>query len=241
MLPFLEDLRAFYENAEITALTSPQGKDLLENAGHVDKCVVSEVFWLQGAESAFSFCALKDILKIKKALEPPYDIYVDVVSKYSLTGSIKPLVIKHLSRPRFSVGLSYKSRGFFLDLAIPEIREKPKHNIEKYNDILRALGCDAKFHLPRIKPSEEANEKAGIFFADFAGKTKIGLHPGANTKFFADRAWPVENFANLAKKLTAHAYRVVLIWGPGERERSLSIQQRCGGDVVLAPPLSLFY
>lgn len=236
LLPFFEDLRNLYKEAEITAVTSPQGKELLKNAGHVDKCVVSETFYLQGAESVFSICALMDILKIKKELEPPYDIYVDLVSKYSRAGTMKPLAIKLLSRPRYSIGLSYKDRGFFLDTKVQEYREEPKHNIEKYNDILRELGAFPEFHLPRISPSDKTREKAKSFFAEFEGKIKIGLHPGANPKYFYHRAWPVERFSELAELIDKESNCVYFASGAAPEKKLIEkLQSISSVEINLLP------
>ncbi len=202
ILPFLEDLRSYYPNSEISAVTSPAGKDLLENAGHVDKFVVSNTLWLQGGESIFSIAAIKDFFKIKRELEPPYDMYIDLVSKYSLPGTFKPWLFKFLSKAHFAIGLSYNRRGeFFLDACVKEDRAEPRHNIERYADILRELGWKPEFHLPKIIPSAQAERAATDFFADYAGKLKIALHPGANQKYFEHRAWPVERFAGLAEAL----------------------------------------
>jgi ADP-heptose:LPS heptosyltransferase len=105
------------------------------------------------------------------------------------------------------------------------------------------LDVPAPDALPRLTPDEDSVSRGkdalrsiGIDDDAIENKKIIALNPGNP---YPAKAWPDENFADLATKLTARAYRAVLIWGPGERERSLSIQQRCGGDVVLAPPLSL--
>jgi ADP-heptose:LPS heptosyltransferase len=232
MLPFLEDLRNYYPDIEITAITSPQGKELLENGGHVDKCIVSDIFYLQGAESVFSLRALRDILDIRKKLEPPYDIYIDLVSKYSRAGTMKPLIIKLLSHPRFSIGLSYRNRGFFLDSKIPEYRDQPKHNIERYNDILRELGASPEFHLPQIIPSEKAREKANAFFNEFEGKTKIGLHPGANAKYFYHRAWPVERFAELTELIEKENDCVFFASGAAQEEKLVKKLQNISPVII---------
>lgn len=201
IMPFLEDLRIFYPGAEISAVTSPAGKELLEHKKHVDRCIVSQIFYKQGSESVFSIDAVKDIFTIKKRLDAPYDLYIDLVSKYSRAGSLKPFIVKLISHPRFSVGLNCMNRARFLDLKVPEERNEIKHNIERYNDVLRALGGSPVFHLPSISQREETHRAAMDYFLPYKGKLKIGIHPGANAKFFSHRAWPVERFALLAEKL----------------------------------------
>jgi ADP-heptose:LPS heptosyltransferase len=235
-MSFLEDLRQFYSSAEITAVTSPAGKELLLNSNHVDKCIVSNVFYLQGVESVFSSKALKDILKIKRDMAPPYDIFVDLVSKYSLAGSLKPYVMKLFANPLFSIGLDYRKRGFFLDRKVFEDRKIPKHNILKYNDILDLLGCKADFHLPKISIPLEYEEKAKAFFQDFNDKPKIAFHPGANAKFFSHRAWPVERFASLADMISKNMDCHIFATGHSSEGKLLeSFTQHCNVKIHLLP------
>jgi ADP-heptose:LPS heptosyltransferase len=111
--------------------------------------------------------------------------------------------------------------------------------------IARRIGLDVPppKELPRLVPGTEAISRGrealcSVGFGDEAitNQKIIALNPGNP---YPAKEWPMDSFAGLAKVLAARGYRVVLIWGPGERERSLSIQQQCGGDAVLAPPLSL--
>jgi ADP-heptose:LPS heptosyltransferase len=97
--------------------------------------------------------------------------------------------------------------------------------------------------LPRLEPGEdaiargrEALQAIGIDEGAIERKKVIALNAGNP---YPAKAWPEDNFAATARRLAACGYRVVLIWGPGERERSLAIERLCEGDAVLAPPLSL--
>jgi ADP-heptose:LPS heptosyltransferase len=97
--------------------------------------------------------------------------------------------------------------------------------------------------LPRLEPDgesitrgEEALRSIGVDGGAIAGRKVVALNAGNP---YPAKAWPAENFAGLAGRLIARGYRVVLVWGPGERESALAIERLCTGDVVLAPPLSL--
>jgi ADP-heptose:LPS heptosyltransferase len=87
-----------------------------------------------------------------------------------------------------------------------------------------------------IARGREALQMIGIDAGAITGRKVVALNAGNP---YPAKTWPEKNFARLARHLVARGYRVVLIWGPGERERSMAIERRCTGDVVLAPPLSL--
>jgi ADP-heptose:LPS heptosyltransferase len=61
----------------------------------------------------------------------------------------------------------------------------------------------------------------------------IVLHPGASG---AERCWPVERFAGLARRLVADGHRVLLSGGPGERGRAAAVARAAGlpADMILA-------
>lgn len=53
------------------------------------------------------------------------------------------------------------------------------------------------------------------------------------------KTWPASCFAELARVLAARGRRVVIAWGPGERELARTIAEGAGPDVVVAPPTDL--
>lgn len=219
LLPFLEDLRNFYEKAQITAVIAPAGKELLEHNGTVDKCIISKQISLPCLGSILSINAINDICEIISSLDAPYDLFIDVVSKYYFTGILKPWLIKVLSKAMFSIGLHYKKKSFYLDVKILDDRYQAKHNIEKYADILKALGGTPQFHLAKISPSYTSGQKAKDFFRQFDKQINIGLHPGANVKFFSQRAWPAERFAKLAQLIKDNYSCNLFVTGsPQERD-----------------------
>ncbi len=64
----------------------------------------------------------------------------------------------------------------------------------------------------------------------------VGLNPGNP---FPSKAWSEENFIELAKRLAALGRQVVIMWGPGEKNRALQIKTAAGEDVFVAPELRL--
>ncbi|MFH1755147.1 MAG: glycosyltransferase family 9 protein [Candidatus Latescibacterota bacterium] len=111
--------------------------------------------------------------------------------------------------------------------------------------IARRLGLDVPVPkaLPRLTPGAEAVRRGrealqsiGIDEAALKSRKIIALNPGNP---YPAKAWPADYFACVADELGGRGYRIIIIWGPGERDNALSIQSRCKEDVVLAPPLPL--
>lgn len=196
LLPFLEDLRNHYEQAELTVITSPAGVELLTHRDLVKELVVSRWLYRHGLKKAFSE-GRDDLRHIENMLSPPYDIYIDLADKSTLSETLKSYAINRLVKPKFSIGFSNGLRGFHLQWKINDDQRDKKHIMLKYNEILNSLGAQTSFRLATIQPSEKAETEAANFFSQFKKRIKIGLHPGASQEFFFHRAWPTERFARL--------------------------------------------
>jgi lipopolysaccharide heptosyltransferase I len=115
------------------------------------------------------------------------------------------------------------------------------HVVERYLAVLEPLGvrpAAIAFPLPG-DPAAEARVDA--FFARSGVKPRdrlVVLLPGAGR---ADKRWPADRFAALARQLTAEAGAAVLVvWGPGERDTAERIVDSArGGRTQLAPPSTI--
>jgi heptosyltransferase-2 len=59
----------------------------------------------------------------------------------------------------------------------------------------------------------------------------VGLNTGAG-RAFANKAWTVEGYAELARRLAAEGVRVALLGGPDEAERNSRIERLSGGVAI---------
>lgn len=64
----------------------------------------------------------------------------------------------------------------------------------------------------------------------------IGLNPGNP---YPAKAWPDAAFATLARRLARRGKQVVIVWGPGERERAMRIAGETGADGFVGPECAL--
>lgn len=219
ILPFIEDLRTLYPDSEISAITAPSGKELLEHQGIVNHLILAPSISISGRGSLSSLASLMEILQIRKQLQPPYDIFIDLIHKFSLTGDLKPRLFCALARPKLSIGLSCGHRGKYLNIAIPEERYEVKHNIERYAEIIRRLGGRAEIRTAQIQLPKQLIESADQFYSRYrSSKLKIGLHPGANLKQYSSRAWPLERFAELVNRISGEFSAYFFMTGSKEEE-----------------------
>jgi ADP-heptose:LPS heptosyltransferase len=70
--------------------------------------------------------------------------------------------------------------------------------------------------------------------AGLGGRSYAVLNPGAR---LADRRWPPEQYAAVARGLAARGLAVLVVWGPGEEPIAREIAERSG--TTLAPPTDL--
>jgi ADP-heptose:LPS heptosyltransferase len=64
----------------------------------------------------------------------------------------------------------------------------------------------------------------------------IGINPGNP---YQSKQWPDEYFIDLSRRLVENKRQVLVMWGPGERERAERIRTRSGAGTFLLPELKL--
>ncbi|MBZ5587094.1 MAG: lipopolysaccharide heptosyltransferase I [Acidobacteriia bacterium] len=108
-----------------------------------------------------------------------------------------------------------------------------KHVVDINLSLLAAVGRTAQFgKVP----------DAGFMLCGAPGGTlgppegAVALLPGTGGR---GKAWRPENYAALARRITAKGTPVVVMWGPGERDLAEGIAAAAGDGTTLAPPTSI--
>lgn len=106
------------------------------------------------------------------------------------------------------------------------------HVVERYLDVVRAIGCDVKQAVFPIPITADAAAAATVVAAraglDLACPYVI-LAPGAN---WPNKRWPAASFAALADRLRQDGLIPVLSGGPGDAELAASISALAAGPPV---------
>jgi lipopolysaccharide heptosyltransferase I len=99
----------------------------------------------------------------------------------------------------------------FYDVVVP-VPEPLPHRAELGYLLLRALGVDAEPAAPVLPVAPPPPD----LLSDLP-RPRVLLHPGTSS-FATFKRWPVERFAELARRLAAEPLGLCVSFGPGERE-----------------------
>lgn len=164
-----------------------------------------------------------------------YDLVVEAGhwSAYSLTSSL----LARFVGPRLVVGHDRGDAARFLSHPVahdPATASEVPAKLE----LLRPLGLPGDGLALETGlgagPAAAAAASGVLASAGLADRPFVLLNPGAR---LADRRWPPESYAAVARGLEARGLAVLVVWGPGEEPLARGIAQ--GSRAVLAPPTDL--
>ncbi len=175
------------------------------------------------------------------------DLVIDYVARWPHRAWGGPVLATWIARQRFRVVLATtglnpfyaavmawasgapvrvgEDRGRFARAWTARVRVDPSSHMTVRNQALgRAVGVEAGLR-PRLVPTSEERCRASRIVPDHP--FLVGLAPGSN-RTLAHKRWPVERFAELAKRLTARGAHVVVLGGPDERDLGARLGQASG-------------
>jgi ADP-heptose:LPS heptosyltransferase len=223
--PLLRALKLGMPSAELHLLAPRQGH--LVGSPHVDRVLL----W----QKRDAFRAPVRLLGLLRALRRErYDLVVEAGhwSAFSLTAALVARIVG--GRDGFIVGHDRGDSARFLSHPVPH---DPANGVEvpAKLELLAPLGLPARgLELDTSLGNELAPADAVLRGAGLAGEQLALLNPGAR---LADRRWPPEAYAAVARGLAARGLRVLVAWGPGEETLARAIAN--GSGATLAPPTDL--
>lgn len=203
-LPLVQSIKSSFPDAEIDILVIPGTAEALVNHPSIREIIP---FDKRGADSG-----LNGFLRLARRLrETGYD--TAVVPHRSLRSAA---LARWAGIPR-RIGFESSAGRFLLTDRLAY--DKSAHEINRNLRLLEALGVkpSSQKH-PELYPSVADREAVDRFLgAQSAGSTEnlIGIAPGTvwNTK-----RWPADRFADLAGKLLAEDWQVVVVGGRGDKD-----------------------
>lgn len=168
-----------------------------------------------------------------------------------LSNSMRTGLAGWLSGASRRVGQALHGRRLLLSDAIEPKRDasgqlSPTPIIEIYNEIARVSGCAEPGLAMELftTRNDESDAVSAWSVAGFRpGIRIVGLHAGA--AFGAAKLWPIERFAEVARKLAGMGFGVIVLGGPVEAAQARNLVARADHPMVRAlaepgmPPLSL--
>lgn len=211
--PAVRALRRAYPEARIDFLVEAPAHEAL--AGNPD---VSEVLLYRSG-------ALRELLRARARR---YDWVVDFM------GNPRTALLTAASGASVKAGPGHVAHRWAYTHRMPQSSEPCYSAIEKIRG-LRALGvpADESDHLPSLRVSPEAEAFAARALPP---GPLIGLAPASRRE---TRRWPAASYADLGRRLRdSSGARLVVFWGPGERELAARVAAGVGPDALIAPQAS---
>ncbi len=223
--PLLRALKLGLPRAELHLLAPRQGH--LVGSPHVDRAIL----W----QKRDAFRAPGRFLGLVRALRRErYDLVVEAGhwSAFSLTAALLARIVG--GRAGFIVGHDRGDSARFLS---HPVAHDPSNAVEvpAKLELLRPLGVPPSgLELDTSLGADLGPADALLARAGLAGRPFALLNPGAR---LADRRWPPEAYAAVARGLAARGLAVLVVWGPGEEPLARAIAE--GSGATLAPPTDL--
>lgn len=200
----LQDLRAFYPNASITAMCSSHIAPLLENNPNITQLYsyVRPNGWIHRRQH------LEIIESIR---QEEYDLAILLTNSFSSAWWFWRAGVKR------RLGYKGHARSLLLTDAISFPTERStQHLVKTYKQLLAPLGIALSKTKPQLYLAKEELEAAReklthIIPIELHAGIIIGINPGA--AYGSAKCWPKEYFIGLSKKLLQHPKVCLLYFG----------------------------
>jgi heptosyltransferase-2 len=224
-VPFLRNLRRAEPGAYIAWMVAPGSSDVVKGIPYVDDMIYWDPATIhadsRGTHRTFS----AKMAFIKELRLHHFD------KVYILKRSLSSAVIAWLSGARERVGFDTEGRGFLLTRRVPYRHDR--HEVDNFLEVLRADGVKVEDDFLEIWTTVQEEERAKRVLAD-AGVTeseqRAVIHPFSAVP---QRGWPLENFAELAIRLSKEAgCRPLVVGGTGDIETFKKVKPLFGEGTV---------
>jgi heptosyltransferase-1 len=234
VLPALEALAELHPEASISWLVEPTGAGLLAGHPRIRRLhVFDRQRWKREWRRPRSWPSLLgDFLRlVREVRKERFDLVVDFQC------NVRSGIAVLLSGGRRSAGFAHPDcpewgGRIFTGEKAPRC-PAGIHKVEKNLHLVRSLGWSGEAPRPRLVVPEVPRDRARDFVAGLPGSGPvIALHPSVS-RFGEIKRWPGERFRALADRARAELdARILITWGPGEREIAEAIERP-----TIAPPV----
>ncbi|MCC6398538.1 MAG: glycosyltransferase family 9 protein, partial [Bacteroidetes bacterium] len=209
-----------FPSATLDVLTEPPGADIVRSHPAVSEALV------------YDRHAISSLGLIRMVRRRGYDVVFD------LFGNPRTALVTRLSGAKVRIGYRFRWRTYAYTLIV-EPRGGGVHNTQFNLDALEAAGVPVTDRAIRMYPSDDDRRMVSQFLqsAGLEGKPLVGINIGGG---WYTKRWPLDRFAALADRISAElGWRIVLPWGPGQREEVEQLRHLMRTPAVLPPATSL--
>ena len=234
-LPALAAIRTRFPKARVTVAVGRPGAPVVELAGVADRTLPVDRIALRDGFAPVSVLRIAGL--VRDVRRQRFDFVIDLhsLSETNLLGFLSGAPAR-LYKRRPGRSLDYLSNF----RPPPPVEDTTRHAVDCYLDVLAPLGVTAVSRVPRLRPRPEDDaavtellrkEKAG------SDAPLVGMFPGAG---HPSRRWPLEHFAELARRFDAgDQLRTVLFAGPEERQLVREVRARFPRSTVVFDRLTV--
>ncbi|MGE5351792.1 MAG: glycosyltransferase family 9 protein [Acidobacteriota bacterium] len=214
----LDNLKKEFPEAKIDYLTERPSKAALEGLP-----LLNEVLILDRKKG---FRAILDVRKKN------YDLVLDFYT------NPRTALITFLSGAKYRAGFPYQGRSYAYNLLGPSERDK-FHAADLHLEFLKSLSLSSEFRELHFSLGESDLKFAEGFFKTNFNQNDfvVGLSPSGGWP--SKKCDPVK-FAEIgdeiARRLSA---KILIIWGPGDKEEALKTKDLMKTEALLAPPTDI--
>ena len=121
-----------------------------------------------------------------------------------------------------------------------EGNDKRIHKVERNMLISRSIGSNGSFPSLSLKVPAAAEAYIAAFFQETGLTSPVFAVNPFSSRGTSYKRWDLRNYAELINKIRVRVgARVIILWGPGEREEAEHLRQQTGEGVLLACPTTV--
>ncbi|HEX7173903.1 MAG TPA: glycosyltransferase family 9 protein [Pyrinomonadaceae bacterium] len=244
-LPALAAVRGRFPRARVTVAVGKPGVPVVEMSGYADEVMGVDRVALRDGPKPMSI--LRIVQFVKDVRRERYDLVIDLhsLSETNLLGFFSGASQRLFAR-RPGRSLDFLSNFH----TRPPVEDAKKHAIDRYLDVLRPLDVGEVSRVPRLRTRAEDHAAVDEFLKQELPRKErarssnssddaplVGLFPGAG---HPSRRWPLERFAELARRLEGNdSVRALLFAGPEERRVVREARAQFPRSTILLDRLSV--
>ena len=234
-LPALAAVRARFPRAHIKVAVGKPGVPVVELSGYANEVAGVDRVALRDGPAPLSLWRIARF--VREVRRERFDFVIDLhsLSETNMLGYLSG------ARQRLFARRPGRSLDFLSNFRPhPPVEDTTKHAIDRYLDVLQPLGVGEVARVPRLRARPE-DERAveELLRKERAGSDAplVGLFPGAG---HPSRRWPVERFAELARRLENNdGLRAALFAGPEEKQLVREARQQFPRSTILLDKLTI--
>lgn len=215
--PALKALREHYPQATLTMMITARSKMINSYFPYIDEIRMLDMQYGGVVRLNKIWHIISTLYKVRKE---KFNLAINLRSISTKTSARKMKALLGFIHPDITAGRDTEGRGYFYDLKIPETDTGQKHELEYYEEMMRALGVSISDRRPHLDVSPASEQrvkemlgKEGVLEQDIL----IGLHIGGAPA----NLWPLENYAQVVEIL-ARESRCHFVLALGQSEKPIA-------------------